>query len=127
MPVSLARSFRAKDRLCPRTISNTFLATANKRSTPRNQEEYSSPRGEDGRGDVYAELELACDELDRTLEQLKKAGYTFREFAKVLETDPTGVLMTHYPSGYMIYFFFSSRRRHTRFDCDWSSDVCSSD
>src|SRR2546430_3194744 len=31
-------------------------------------------------------------------------------------------LLTH-----LIYFFFSSRRRHTRFDCDWSSDVCSSD
>src|SRR2546430_16317772 len=28
---------------------------------------------------------------------------------------------------YFIFFFFSSRRRHTRFDCDWSSDVCSSD
>src|SRR5256886_4556846 len=27
----------------------------------------------------------------------------------------------------MYFFFFSSRRRHTRFDCDWSSDVCSSD
>src|SRR6267143_4221963 len=27
----------------------------------------------------------------------------------------------------MIYFFFSSRRRHTRWNCDWSSDVCSSD
>src|SRR5438270_8873264 len=27
----------------------------------------------------------------------------------------------------VIVFFFSSRRRHTRFDCDWSSDVCSSD
>src|SRR2546430_7827356 len=26
-----------------------------------------------------------------------------------------------------IKIFFSSRRRHTRFDCDWSSDVCSSD
>src|SRR5260370_32871303 len=26
-----------------------------------------------------------------------------------------------------LYFFFSSRRRHTRFKCDWSSDVCSSD
>src|SRR2546430_12916258 len=25
------------------------------------------------------------------------------------------------------FFFFSSRRRHTIFDCDWSSDVCSSD
>src|SRR2546430_6918582 len=28
---------------------------------------------------------------------------------------------------YLFFFFFSSRRRHTRFDCDWSSDVCSSD
>src|SRR5690606_40577728 len=29
----------------------------------------------------------------------------------------------------LIYFifFFSSRRRHTRFSRDWSSDVCSSD
>src|SRR5699024_11822106 len=26
-----------------------------------------------------------------------------------------------------IYFFFSSRRRHTRSKRDWSSDVCSSD
>src|SRR5256886_4622077 len=28
---------------------------------------------------------------------------------------------------WIVHFFFSSRRRHTRFDCDWSSDVCSSD
>src|SRR5438034_5251295 len=27
----------------------------------------------------------------------------------------------------MAFFFFSSRRRHTRSLCDWSSDVCSSD
>src|SRR5690625_7643108 len=27
----------------------------------------------------------------------------------------------------MISFFFSSRRRHTRWPRDWSSDVCSSD
>src|SRR5690606_40126089 len=26
-----------------------------------------------------------------------------------------------------VIFFFSSRRRHTRFSRDWSSDVCSSD
>src|SRR5690606_40449751 len=26
-----------------------------------------------------------------------------------------------------LWFFFSSRRRHTRFSRDWSSDVCSSD
>src|SRR5256886_10874882 len=30
-------------------------------------------------------------------------------------------------SGSQSCVFFSSRRRHTRFDCDWSSDVCSSD
>ena len=28
---------------------------------------------------------------------------------------------------YMGFFFFSSRRRHTRLVSDWSSDVCSSD
>src|SRR6476661_5667566 len=28
---------------------------------------------------------------------------------------------------FIVFFFFSSRRRHTRFKCDWSSDVCSSD
>src|SRR5437763_13400498 len=27
----------------------------------------------------------------------------------------------------IIFFFFSSRRRHTRYIGDWSSDVCSSD
>src|SRR5690606_40040719 len=27
----------------------------------------------------------------------------------------------------VMWFFFSSRRRHTRFSRDWSSDVCSSD
>src|SRR5690242_14968649 len=29
--------------------------------------------------------------------------------------------------GIRLIFFFSSRRRHTRLTCDWSSDVCSSD
>src|SRR5690606_39504228 len=30
-------------------------------------------------------------------------------------------------SAMSLSFFFSSRRRHTRFSRDWSSDVCSSD
>src|SRR5438034_5398130 len=30
-------------------------------------------------------------------------------------------------SRFYFVFFFSSRRRHTRSLCDWSSDVCSSD
>src|SRR5260370_1175003 len=43
------------------------------------------------------------------------------QFAAVCEI--AGVLYS-YDTG---IFFFSSRRRHTRFKCDWSSDVCSSD
>src|SRR2546427_12584149 len=36
-------------------------------------------------------------------------------------------LLTFFWVFFYFFFFFSSRRRHTRFDCDWSSDVCSSD
>src|SRR6266571_6624632 len=35
--------------------------------------------------------------------------------------DPSAALHQYF------LFFFSSRRRHTRLTCDWSSDVCSSD
>src|SRR2546430_8202295 len=38
-----------------------------------------------------------------------------------------GRICYHYKTDCEFSFFFSSRRRHTRFDCDWSSDVCSSD
>src|SRR5688572_22585230 len=38
-----------------------------------------------------------------------------------------GIIRQVQPSAGCVPFFFSSRRRHTRFDCDWSSDVCSSD
>src|SRR2546430_180611 len=41
--------------------------------------------------------------------------------------DPGFHLGVHQRDLQSLVFFFSSRRRHTRFDCDWSSDVCSSD
>src|SRR5215204_7190969 len=34
---------------------------------------------------------------------------------------------SHGATGTDPFFFFSSRRRHTRSLCDWNSDVCSSD
>src|SRR5690242_21433213 len=38
------------------------------------------------------------------------------------------VILLHFINpGCYFNFFFSSRRRHTRLTCDWSSDVCSSD
>src|SRR5207248_7954861 len=36
-------------------------------------------------------------------------------------------LLTHIVAVDTVFFFFSSRRRHTRSYGDWSSDVCSSD
>src|SRR2546421_2641818 len=38
-----------------------------------------------------------------------------------------GCLLCRPVSLFCLFFFFSSRRRHTRSDRDWSSDVCSSD
>src|SRR3989442_3094409 len=40
---------------------------------------------------------------------------------------PCTFLMREISSNGQDYFFFSSRRRHTRCGRDWSSDVCSSD
>src|SRR2546430_12403080 len=37
------------------------------------------------------------------------------------------VMMVDIMRSWIVCFFFSCRRRHTIFDCDWSSDVCSSD
>src|SRR5207302_2969779 len=37
------------------------------------------------------------------------------------------VLFVWFDLSLLRFFFFSSRRRHTRFSRDWSSDVCSSD
>src|SRR5688572_31512463 len=37
------------------------------------------------------------------------------------------LFVSYFKAVFVFFFFFSSRRRHTRFDCDWSSDVCSSD
>src|SRR5256886_6401999 len=44
-----------------------------------------------------------------------------------LQEDFMGLAVAETRVVMLFIFFFSSRRRHTRFDCDWSSDVCSSD
>src|SRR5690606_39900364 len=42
------------------------------------------------------------------------------------EWDTPAVVLGVLVEGVAVLFFFSSRRRHTRFSRDWSSDVCSS-
>src|SRR2546430_1774837 len=50
---------------------------------------------------------------------------TTREMGQINAAAAPVIFPANYRS--LSIFFFSSRRRHTRFDCDWSSDVCSSD
>src|SRR5260370_31110328 len=50
-----------------------------------------------------------------------KRTYQLLNLTKVMTT------IFHCDDAPEFFFFFSSRRRHTRFKCDWSSDVCSSD
>src|SRR5256885_340121 len=45
----------------------------------------------------------------------------------VSENWPQVMLTYTYDVAVLVFFFFSSRRRHTRLQGDWSSDVCSSD
>src|SRR5437762_3689789 len=40
---------------------------------------------------------------------------------------PVCVVVSPISAWLVYFFFFSSRRRHTRYIGDWSSDVCSSD
>src|SRR5688572_32209890 len=64
----------------------------------------------------------ALETLDHpVLQTLMRDGLVARMSRSDLEVDGYGPVLEAEK------FFFSSRRRHTRFDCDWSSDVCSSD
>src|SRR3712207_7411961 len=44
-----------------------------------------------------------------------------------MSATPSAASTTWLCLSYSAFFFFSSRRRHTRYWRDWSSDVCSSD
>src|SRR2546429_4821294 len=58
-------------------------------------------------------------------------SYTSRNSLSKSELENEGLARTigvlSYVSVMCVFFFFSSRRRHTRCSRDWSSDVCSSD
>src|SRR5260221_9250062 len=68
--------------------------------------------------DVLASFFLLMFGIDVKNQQVSKI--TFPTFEEVLGLTDLAVLRKE-------TFFFSSRRRHTRSLCDWSSDVCSSD
>src|SRR2546430_5960664 len=75
---------------------------------------------------VFDTLTLADDRLEAFYENPNSLRDYFRDIGRmVLAAEGRNANDSH--DDCYQYFFFSSRRRHTRFDCDWSSDVCSSD
>src|SRR5260221_485291 len=50
-----------------------------------------------------------------------------RTIKRIVYNVPSAYIISVFRSLNVLFFFFSSRRRHTRSLCDWSSDVCSSD
>src|SRR6266508_4842471 len=50
-----------------------------------------------------------------------------RQRQRLLDDHPPPLSLPYSSSGQSLAFFFSSRRPHTRWPRDWSSDVCSSD
>src|SRR5690242_15697952 len=76
---------------------------------------------------IYDRVRTLTDPERRTIQSLPGEEAKMREDLGIL---PGVRLATE--KGCHVYeqtwlFFFSSRRRHTRLTCDWSSDVCSSD
>src|SRR2546430_10576839 len=77
-------------------------------------------------GSILAEEgKLGVEGIEQVMQLQQTNGLRFGEAALrlglITEDDLRCAVARQYD------LFFSSRRRHTRFDCDWSSDVCSSD
>src|SRR2546427_3354443 len=70
---------------------------------------------------------FARSEVSRGWENLVSGAWALAASRALLVLSVRQSLRRSYHSVFVLFFFFSSRRRHTRFDCDWSSDVCSSD
>src|SRR5689334_3458411 len=78
---------------------------------------------------VKRQLREAQEELREQQTSLIRQGRTQAASGGLAEAKGTGKLLFRQDpeAKETTRFFFSSRRRHTRWNCDWSSDVCSSD
>src|SRR2546430_635194 len=81
----------------------------------------------DARKRLLAENGRMVPERDTLFAALVEAPENYERIIAPWKSVPGLNLEAAMPVVLNTMFFFSSRRRHTRFDCDWSSDVCSSD
>src|SRR5438132_1584819 len=88
-------------------------------------------------GDSSKKFKIAEGQWYRYAPSYLSPAYHLLEGFPFIQEPPSGdlqerVLIRHHDydqcfQSVQLFFFFSSRRRHTRSLCDWSSDVCSSD
>src|SRR2546421_608079 len=81
---------------------------------------------------IFDTLTLADDRIDAFYDNPDALCDYFRDIGRMVVAAEVRKASDAHASCYQYfyvpeYFFFSSRRRHTRSDRDWSSDVCSSD
>src|SRR5437588_3652096 len=74
------------------------------------------------KGVLFPATTQAVEEKKDQPEASTQPTYKLEELLTKVSGRPAGEQVE-----FMQRFFFSSRRRHTRSLCDWSSDVCSSD
>src|SRR5689334_16778890 len=72
----------------------------------------------------WAEWPLSAEKFAGWVNQIKGDGFLCNLF---MDYETFGEHQWADTGIFKFLFFFSSRRRHTRWNCDWSSDVCSSD
>src|SRR2546430_5263478 len=78
--------------------------------------------------DIYSlVMKIVRSHLPRRIDEEDLSQTVFAKVFAHVDQYSGNVPFEHWVSRVAVIFFFSSRRRHTRFDCDWSSDVCSSD
>src|SRR5689334_12176911 len=76
---------------------------------------------------VSAAVDVSIHTPDKIRQMLDKSHGVIRKLATTRKVTVAAVRSHCVGGGAELAFFFSSRRRHTRWNCDWSSDVYSSD
>src|ERR1039457_5317187 len=88
-------------------------------------------RGEFGGGRILKKKKKITDTSVERRPSSRTSHYTTDPQTKLTELVARPrrwrLWISRYPRFFFSCFFFSSRRRHTRLQGDWSSDVCSSD
>src|SRR5262249_58910088 len=76
---------------------------------------------------LYLTGDESLSQMPAYASRARRPGPLFAAHARVAPWLGVSATQDYGDGVWLVVFFFSSRRRHTRLVSDWSSDVCSSD